>query len=743
MSLLYAVHDEEGASLVPTGGWNLCLVELSKSPPAKSYDSRLNNILRLNWGYGTTGTIPLESEDGAYFKSLSTFLAGLQGTTRFIVGNEPNHPQEWPQGKPILVDRYVSFFKGVRQLIRQVNPAYQVFPAAIAPYRAGWLDYWKGMLGLIAAQGGCEGLAIHAYTRSANPSDIIDPGLRMKDAPLTGTFSGFLTYQDALLAVPAPLQQLPAHITEFTELLPGGWVDKNTGVIKAAYEEINRWNQDSSPTKIHSLHIYRYPNYDSQGFVDKPSVQKDFAEATQKAFLSPDNQSGVFIPIVGTGDPVPPLNPATDDVVQEDQDAESKLRGVTMDELSGGLGWYVTKIDWLDEKESQGRHHIYYDILDESGKRLVDVHIRVVWSTGATTVVSELKAGEPYAANFAMSPSRNDYTTWIISDLPSEKVKGLGMGADTPSGFNPGAHTSTFIIFQRLNPVSNTLPPTQDAPPPERVQLIPPLQLNSYLDTISQKFASTEIDYSQFGLKGHNGIDFAVPTGTPVYAAADGVVQEVGYDKTGYGNYIKLRHSWGETLYAHLLKSLVQQGMHVSAGEEIGISNASGNATGPHLHFGLRRNPYNRSDGYDGYSDPLPYLTPFLGLPSADLTGIFKQVARESGLNWRLLASQAWAESSFRAEIPDGLLQVGDAVWSDWAQKVSAKDKNNPLDNTRVAAAYLHWLLERYRGDERKALTAYNWGPGNVDGGLPAPGATQTYVEKVIHGRDLLQALGV
>ncbi|MBM3488247.1 MAG: M23 family metallopeptidase, partial [Alphaproteobacteria bacterium] len=87
--------------------------------------------------------------------------------------------------------------------------------------------------------------------------------------------------------------------------------------------------------------------------------------------------------------------------------------------------------------------------------------------------------------------------------------------------------------------------------------------------------------------KMHRGIDFAAPTGTPIYAAGNGVVEFVGF-KSGYGRYIALRHNRDyATAYAHM--SAFGRGVHVGAtvrqGQVIGYVGASGMATGPHLHY--------------------------------------------------------------------------------------------------------------------------------------------------------------
>jgi murein DD-endopeptidase MepM/ murein hydrolase activator NlpD len=85
----------------------------------------------------------------------------------------------------------------------------------------------------------------------------------------------------------------------------------------------------------------------------------------------------------------------------------------------------------------------------------------------------------------------------------------------------------------------------------------------------------------------HQGIDFGVPTGTPVYAAGDGVVEEVRW-AGGYGNWVKIRHSAGwETGYGHLSRWAkgLKPGQHVSQGQVIAYVGSTGESTGPHLHY--------------------------------------------------------------------------------------------------------------------------------------------------------------
>jgi len=98
--------------------------------------------------------------------------------------------------------------------------------------------------------------------------------------------------------------------------------------------------------------------------------------------------------------------------------------------------------------------------------------------------------------------------------------------------------------------------------------------------------------------KMHKGVDFAAPTGTPIYAAGDGVVDFVGR-RGGYGKYIRLRHNAKlKTAYAHMsrYKKGIHAGQRVKQGDVIGYVGSTGRSTGPHLHYevivnGQQKNP--------------------------------------------------------------------------------------------------------------------------------------------------------
>jgi murein DD-endopeptidase MepM/ murein hydrolase activator NlpD len=103
------------------------------------------------------------------------------------------------------------------------------------------------------------------------------------------------------------------------------------------------------------------------------------------------------------------------------------------------------------------------------------------------------------------------------------------------------------------------------------------------------------------GAARHAGIDLAAPIGTPIYATADGIVSDAGYNNGGYGNLIKVDHGRGiETRYGHLSAILVSAGQRVARGQMIARMGSTGRSTGSHLHYEVR---------IDGRAvNPIPFM---------------------------------------------------------------------------------------------------------------------------------------
>ncbi|MCM1564937.1 MAG: M23 family metallopeptidase [Dehalobacter sp.] len=117
---------------------------------------------------------------------------------------------------------------------------------------------------------------------------------------------------------------------------------------------------------------------------------------------------------------------------------------------------------------------------------------------------------------------------------------------------------------------------------------------NAYLDP------KTKGDYKKTTVNpngDHRGMDIIGTDGTyvPTYAAVAGTIIASSYDKAGWGNFVILRTTDGkyDLIYGHHSKVLVSQGTKVKAGQQLGVMGTSGNSTGIHLHFEVRKAPWN------------------------------------------------------------------------------------------------------------------------------------------------------
>ncbi|KVU59688.1 hypothetical protein WK68_20465 [Burkholderia ubonensis] len=145
------------------------------------------------------------------------------------------------------------------------------------------------------------------------------------------------------------------------------------------------------------------------------------------------------------------------------------------------------------------------------------------------------------------------------------------------------------------------------SPVPKRVDEPPPL-LRAPLKAIRTTSGfGGRVHPVRGGWHEHSGVDLAAPAGTPVYAAAAGVVSRIATNRS-YGKYVVVNHGESlETYYAHLsaFDADLRVGRRISAGDYVGAVGQTGAATGPHLHFEVRRrgrplDPVSMTAGLDG-----------------------------------------------------------------------------------------------------------------------------------------------
>ena len=199
----------------------------------------------------------------------------------------------------------------------------------------------------------------------------------------------------------------------------------------------------------------------------------------------------------------------------------------------------------------------------------------------------------------------------------------------------------------------------------------------SYPTTQAFNDSCCRASYAKFGMQGHNGIDYGLPTGTKVVAAHNGTVY-VGNEPGGYGNYIFITGDGYESVYGHLQKPLVSTGQRVTEGQEIALSNNTGNSSGPHLHFGVRPIGHNRNNGFLGYIDPLPLFNVQGGSMATKVTKETLRMIHSEMEGWPFQEVHAGKfDAQFMASWGGQDLEA--AMWEKW-------NKNGAYRNEREAA---------------------------------------------------------
>ena len=157
---------------------------------------------------------------------------------------------------------------------------------------------------------------------------------------------------------------------------------------------------------------------------------------------------------------------------------------------------------------------------------------------------------------------------------PSGRPDLLATGPAPADSYNPAVRTP---VGQRVSP---ELPPLSS---PDRYLPGNPAQFSNLIWPTKGVLTS---GYGWRWGRMHRGIDIAAPIGTPVVAAAPGVVVSAGWNSGGYGNLVEIQHPDGSvTVYAHNNRILVRRGQEVAQGEQISEMGSTGRSTGPHCHF--------------------------------------------------------------------------------------------------------------------------------------------------------------
>ncbi len=191
----------------------------------------------------------------------------------------------------------------------------------------------------------------------------------------------------------------------------------------------------------------------------------------QDGFDDPENGGGGTPPGNGGG-PVP----GTEGGRPAGWDSRLDRLGIGLERASVGAGqacWRLVEARWEDEAQAQGRHHIYIELKDESGNRVMGEKAEISWADGSTVLAPENKPAGEYPINFPMYALLGSYAAKALG-LPSDRVTGMGLGSIEQKGFK--IHTCFCLTFQRSKGESGegnpsfgggSTTPGQESPPSE------------------------------------------------------------------------------------------------------------------------------------------------------------------------------------------------------------------------------------------------------------------------------------
>ena len=211
---------------------------------------------------------------------------------------------------------------------------------------------------------------------------------------------------------------------------------------------------------------------------------------------------------------------------------------------------------------------------------------------GAVTTAGEseelaLRLGNVFAYDVDFTRDlRTGDTFKVIIEKKSREGKFVGYGQLAAASFtNQG---QTYYAYQYTDKKGNTAYYDEKGRPLRKAFLKSPLPFTRISSGYSMSRMHPILKYR----RPHQGIDYAAPTGTPISTVADGIIAQVGSNKS-QGRFVRVIHSNGyETIYNHMSKfaKVSKKGAKVKQGATIGYVGSTGYATGPHLDFRMRQN---------------------------------------------------------------------------------------------------------------------------------------------------------
>lgn len=229
-------------------------------------------LTRLNYGYYPDGTIPEIGMYGDFAQRVENYVRASEGCWLWGLGNEMNHPQEWPQGEKIVPVDYADLYW---DCITRIPSEHKLLVGAVAPwndqYGIPWLDYFSHVLSEIGLWGTPDGILLHAYTHGADP-DLIYSTVTM-DPPYQDMFYHFRHFEQFIERIPHEWAT-DLYITEANQT--GPWIDRPNTWVREMYRYVDTWNKRNSFRPIKGVALFRYPRFDKWYIEGLGNVMEDF-----------------------------------------------------------------------------------------------------------------------------------------------------------------------------------------------------------------------------------------------------------------------------------------------------------------------------------------------------------------------------------------------------------------------------------------------------------------------------------
>ncbi len=354
---IYGLHDISGSDVITNAGrtgWLLDSVDV-QAQIGTDYtlltNTSLGLLVRLNNGYGATGTIPLSHQYDAFAARCASYVQNSPGARIWIIGNEMNTSAERPEfpdrvREVVTPQKYALCFTKCRNAIKRVagHADDWVIPGAIGPYNAetgDWVQYLIDVLSLLQDQ--ADGIALHCYTHDYTIDQIFSDDTMA--APFNKRHFNFRAYRDFLNSLPDIFRALPVFITETNPF--AGWRNTNIGWIQGAYQEIDAWNADPARQPIQALVLFRWQTLEDHpewGLQDKPALINDFRAALASGYrtrwTSPPAPATPATPPPSKSDYLVAWN-KTIPIPNNAMETNSKVTGIVTAKNIGTTTWFA------------------------------------------------------------------------------------------------------------------------------------------------------------------------------------------------------------------------------------------------------------------------------------------------------------------------------------------------------------------------------------------------------------------